>query len=164
MIVAGIDPGKTGALFILCPAPYVLDVPTLKVKVAGKKALREVPDYDLWFKDWSVALAGVDHVYIERVSGSVMGHGREGKPQSGMFTFGQAVGFALGIVVASQRPWSWVTPQSWKKAVGIPTGAEKDQSRQRASQLMPHASHLWTRKKDVGRAEAALIACASQRR
>jgi hypothetical protein len=35
---------------------------------------------------------------------------------------------------------------------------DKDVSRQRASALLPRHSGLWLRKKDDGRAEAALIA------
>jgi hypothetical protein len=34
----------------------------------------------------------------------------------------------------------------------------KDASRARASELLPAYSHLWQRKRDDGRAEAALIA------
>jgi len=53
--------------------------------------------------------------------------------------------------------YTLVAPATWKRALGgIP--AEKDAARARASQLMPSASGYWARKKDDGRAEAALIA------
>jgi crossover junction endodeoxyribonuclease RuvC len=44
----------------------------------------------------------------------------------------------------------------WKRALGVK--GDKDVSRQRASALLPRHSGLWLRKKDDGRAEAALIA------
>ena len=44
----------------------------------------------------------------------------------------------------------------WKKDLGCT--ADKDQSRMRASELMPNASHLWRQKNQDGIAEASLIA------
>lgn len=161
MIVAGIDPGVSGALFMLASETYALDVPTLKQKVASKKAPREVPDYHRWMASWSDALREADHIFVELVSGGSYG---KGQAQSGMFKFGYAAGFALGIVVGSGTPYSFITAQSWKRIVGLPSGSEKDDSRRRACQLIPGAADLFTRKKDVGRAEAALIGYAGRMR
>jgi crossover junction endodeoxyribonuclease RuvC len=45
----------------------------------------------------------------------------------------------------------------WKKFHALP-GGDKEAGRQRALQLFPAAHELFARKKDHGRAEAALIA------
>lgn len=45
--------------------------------------------------------------------------------------------------------------QAWKKAAGV--GADKATSLARATMRWPDLSDLWRRKKDDGRAEAALI-------
>lgn len=163
MIVAGIDPGVSGAVFVLCGETYVLDVPTIKQKVAGKKAPRDVPDYHQWMEKWRSALREVDHIFIESVSGGSQRPGQN-RPSSGMFKFGYSAGFALGIVVASKKPYTFITAQSWKRAVGLPPGSEKDDSRRRVCQLIPGAAHLFERKKDVGRADAALIAWTGMQR
>jgi hypothetical protein len=50
-----------------------------------------------------------------------------------------------------------VEPTAWKKFHQL-RGGDKEASRQRALQLCPAAHALLARKKDHGRAEAALIA------
>lgn len=156
MIVAGIDPGKSGALFVwgdLGPSFEVHDVPTLKLKVGGKK--KEVADYSAWANQWGGALLCVDHVFIEKV-GAMKGQG-----VTSMFTFGYAAGFAHGLVLAAGLPHTFLTPQSWKKIVGI-SGSDGEDSRRRAGQVFPKAVDLWPLKGHHGRAEAALIAYAGK--
>jgi hypothetical protein len=50
----------------------------------------------------------------------------------------------------------FVPPQKWKKAMGL--GSNKDESRILASRQWPDSAHMFNRKKDADRAEAALIA------
>jgi hypothetical protein len=54
-------------------------------------------------------------------------------------------------------PLTIIEPTAWKKIHNL-RGSEKEASRQRALQLFPSAHALLARKKDHGRAEAALIA------
>ena len=54
-------------------------------------------------------------------------------------------------------PLTIIEPTAWKKFHGL-RGGEKEASRQRALMLFPSAHALLARKKDHGRAEAALIA------
>jgi crossover junction endodeoxyribonuclease RuvC len=61
-----------------------------------------------------------------------------------------------GVLAALEIPTNYVTPQSWQKAVGARGG--KDASRARAAELFPAYAANFTRKKDDGRADAALIA------
>jgi crossover junction endodeoxyribonuclease RuvC len=74
-----------------------------------------------------------------------------------MFSFGYTAGFAYGMVLANNLPHTFVTPQKWKKIVGI-KGSDGEVSRKRASQLYPGTVDLWKLKGDDGVAEAALIA------
>ena len=55
-----------------------------------------------------------------------------------------------------------MTPATWKRAVGLPAGREgaKDAARSEAIRRWPAKAGLFARVKDVGRAEAALIAVA----
>jgi crossover junction endodeoxyribonuclease RuvC len=70
------------------------------------------------------------------------------------FKFGMAFGAALAMAERFNCPWSLVTPQKWKKQMGL--SSDKNES-------LELARELWTiaplsRKKDNGRAEALLMA------
>jgi crossover junction endodeoxyribonuclease RuvC len=150
VIVAGIDPGKTGALAILQLDNSVLflDVPQIKLK--GKT----VPAWQAWANDWRFALdfAGVDRIVIESVSA---------RPRQGvtsMFNFGRTLGFAhcLGIATAGASI-HLVTPVVWKAKFGL-LNSDKGASREKMTNLLPKAASSVSRAKDDGRAEAALLA------
>jgi crossover junction endodeoxyribonuclease RuvC len=93
-----------------------------------------------------------DHAFIEFTSA------RPGQGVTGMFRFGVCYGALKMALAACNVPYTVVTPQKWKKALGIPAGADKEASRQRALQLFPGESVNLCRKKDVARADAMLIA------
>ena len=149
MIVAGIDPGKTGALAITYPDGFVecFDVP--KVKLRGK----EVPAWHDWQKSWSLALMfnQPNMIVIEDVSA------RPGQGVTSMFTFGRTLGFVHAIAVASGASIQFVTPSVWKGKMGL-LNSSKGASREKASALYPKARDLLGRVKDDGRAEAILLA------
>ena len=75
-----------------------------------------------------------------------------------MFRFGCAYGATKMALAACGVPYSIITPQKWKSAVGVPTGADKEASRQRALQLFPREAANLARRKDHARADAMLIA------
>lgn len=149
MIVAGIDPGKTGALAITYPdgAVQVWDVPRVRLK--GK----DVPAWHDWQGSWSAAFdfAGVDLVVIEDVSA------RPGQGVTSMFTFGRSLGFAHALAVASGASVQMVTPSVWKGKLGL-LNSSKEASREKATALYPKSVGLLDRVKDDGRAEAILLA------
>jgi crossover junction endodeoxyribonuclease RuvC len=72
------------------------------------------------------------------------------------FNFGMNFGTIKGVCGGLRIPFSLVTPGKWKRDLGLK--ADKDQARARAAQLWPGAAAHFARKKDDGRAEAALIA------
>jgi crossover junction endodeoxyribonuclease RuvC len=150
MIIAGIDPGLSGAVALLDAETGlvidVFDVPTLALSRGGK-AKRELDAH---------ALAGalgrdrIGHAFVEFV-GAMPGQG-----VSSVFAFGKAYGIAIGVLATLGVPMTFVSPVSWKRSLGVP--AAKDGARARASQLLPAAAHHWPLVKHDGRAEAALIA------
>jgi crossover junction endodeoxyribonuclease RuvC len=150
MIIAGIDPGLSGAVALLDAETGavidIFDMPTLALSRGGKSK-RELDAH---------ALAGalgrdrIGHAFVELV-GAMPGQG-----VSGVFAFGKAYGIAIGVLATLGVPMSFVAPAAWKRALQVP--AAKDGARARASQLMPAAAHHWLLVKHDGRAEAALIA------
>lgn len=148
MIWLGIDPGKTGAMVILFEdnSTEVYRVPTSN---KGKDI-----SWSLWARRWTMAidLASPDAGVIESV-GSMPKQG-----VSSTFKFGEALGFAHGIVSSTASiPLHWPTPSVWKRKMGL-IGADKDGSIEEAARLLPSLRPEITRKKDDGVAEAGLLA------
>lgn len=145
-IIIGIDPGITGAIAIIDDSGNLVgihDMPTMP-KGAGKK--KQINPCSL-----VGMLSGYGRVtaYLERVSAM------PGQGVSGVFTFGECFGVIRGVLAAAYIPLVLVTPQSWKRRFGL-IGTEKDAARTKAIELYPAAS--LARKKDIGRADALLIA------
>lgn len=144
MSVVGIDPGNSGAIAILRDDGSLdaIDMPVVDKVVNGTLLHGAL-----------VILAGddpVDLVVIERVSSM---------PKQGVastFKFGRAFGIAEGVVAGLAWRHTLVTPQTWKKAMGCTS--DKERSRRLAIERWPESAHLFARKKDDGRAEAALMA------
>lgn len=90
-----------------------------------------------------------DHAYIEQVNAFGMG-------ATSAYGFGWNCGVIEAILACHNIPFTYVTPQKWKKAMDCPK--DKDAARMRASQLLPQHAHNWDLKKHDGRAEASLIA------
>lgn len=148
MIICGIDPGLSGALAFFDTATGTLetiDMPTLTV---GKAAKRRIDEHQVANLLWHRSSTG--HAFIELLAG---------RPLEGVTsarTAGTGYGKILGVLAAVGVPFTEVSSNKWKAALGV-TG-DKDNSRLRASQLWPYASDQWPLKKHDGRAEAALIA------
>jgi len=150
MIIAGIDPGKTGALAITYPEGSVLlyDVPRIVLKGKDK------PAWSDWSRQWCMALdlAVPDMVVIEDIAA------RPGQGVTSMFTFGRTLGFAHGLVAATTScPVHFVTPSVWKGRLGL-LNSSKSASREKARTFYPKVSVHLDRVKDDGRAEAILLA------
>ena len=94
----------------------------------------------------------VDRQDIQGVIESV--HSMPGQGVSSSFKFGMAFGMAIAIMERINCPWQLVTPQKWKKDMGLTS--DKDLSLAMARELWPTAP--LARKMDNGRAEALLMA------
>ena len=149
MIYIGIDPGLDGAIAYFNVEDghlSIVDMPTFEVK-RNNKLKREVNPAGVAHE---LTVANVGGVVLERV-GAMPGQG-----VTSVFSFGRSTGIIEGILAAYEMPVSIVTPQVWQKAAVVRGG--KDGSRMRACELFPNFATLFARKKDDGRADAALMA------
>lgn len=143
-VIIGIDPGATGAFALLGDdgeLKFVRDMPV--VEINGRKRVSAAAVADLIF-EWKPRLA-----IIERV-GAMPKQG-----VSGMFAFGYSAGVLEGVCAAAAVSVMFAHPATWKKAMGVTS--DKDTSRQAAMRMWPSKHQLFIRKKDDGRAEAALL-------
>lgn len=156
MITIGIDPGLSGAVAVLTDdGAAVFDMMTMPIGKGKGRVKNKVN---------AAALASVLRKYaslntiesggpviakVEKV-GSMPGQG-----VAGVHSLGHSSGVIEGVLAALQIPYEMVTPQRWKKAAGL-IASEKDAARTVAQQLFPMCE--LERKKDIGRADALLIA------
>ena len=73
-----------------------------------------------------------------------------------VFSFGRSSGIIEGVLATLALPYTIEPPQAWQKSLNVRGG--KDGSRLRATELFPKYADLFARKKDDGRADAALMA------
>ncbi len=141
----GLDPGlKGGIAFYDGTNVNALSIPIKKASGKGNEIIWPQLVHDI---EMGVMIHGADHAFLERVGA------RPGQGVSSMFKFGTVWGGLRGILATLKIPVTLVTPQQWKKAVGV--GAEKKAAIARACDLFPASAN--DLKKD-GPAEAALIA------
>jgi crossover junction endodeoxyribonuclease RuvC len=149
--IIGIDPGLKGALVFFhveIGKVEIHDMPTVEVVRNGKKK-SELSPSALASLLWKVSTLH-PHAYLER-TGAMPGQG-----VTSMYSFGRSVGIVEGVLATLQIPVTIVPPQTWQKAVSLRGG--KDGSRQRAMELFPAYASEFSRKKDNGRSDAALLA------
>lgn len=152
-LVIGIDPGASGAIAFFDPEAGTLaveDMPVVEIMRGGKTKREVSPHLVAFLFETRARVEKIGGVVLEKV-GAMPGQGT-----SSMFAFGRSVGMIEGVVAGLQLPLTHVTPQAWQKAAGVRDG--KDGSRARAVELFPAYASLFARKKDDGRADAALIA------
>ena len=149
-LILGIDPGVRGGLALVeindGTAPALLeaiDIPTVGIKAKERVDV-------LALRAWITAHRP-QHAFIERA---------QALPKQGSssgFKYGRATGALEAVIACCEVPITIVEPAVWKKAHHL-RGGDKEGARQRALQLFPAAHTLLARKRDHGRAEAALVA------
>ena len=133
----GIDPGKTGAIAVMDGDDMSVRVFDMPATIEEKRAiLSEIG---------AVRCAWIEKPFFPRMIGI-----------KNAVTISQAYGELKACLFFAGVPTNEVPPAAWKKHFGLST--DKDASRAYASSVFPDQSNLWARKKDDGRAEAALIA------
>lgn len=156
-MIIGIDPGVTGAIAVL----RSVREQQLKGGIEAELTLYDMPLFTVGTKqqtnpyvlsnilnEFRRSTANVT-VYLEQVSAM------PGQGVSSMFNFGVSFGIIQGVLAGLGLPVVMVTPGAWKKRAKL-IGKAKDEARTLAQRLYP-AVNL-SRKKDVGRADAILIA------
>jgi crossover junction endodeoxyribonuclease RuvC len=151
--VLGIDIGSQGAIALLTPTGDLIEVRDMPVLLDGPRGRPNVSAAllaDIVFRSQATM------AYVEYVSA------RPGEGPVGAFAFGRSRGVIEGVCGAAGVPLSFLTPAHWKRLVGIAPGkgGAKDSARSEAIRRWPTHAALFSRVKDHGRAEAALIAVA----
>lgn len=139
-VIMGLDPGVSGAVAFYFPENNlvsVYDVPVVDNQI-NASALSDLID------KYAPELAMVELV-----------HSMPKQGVASTFKFGVAFGIALGVIASHHIPLRLSTPQKWKKHFKL--SSDKEDARALAIQLFPKCQGF-TRKKDHGRAEAALLA------
>ncbi|MGY3366242.1 hypothetical protein ACVWZL_003367 [Bradyrhizobium sp. GM2.4] len=140
--ILGIDPGASGAI-----AFYFPDHPERVAVEDMPLAAGEVDAVNLAKR---IAAMAPDIVFLERVNAM------PGQGVSSTFKFGRAYGVVIGVIGAAAIPLHLVTPGKWKGHLRL--SSDKEEARALALRLFPTCGDHFKRKKDHGRAEAALIA------
>ena len=143
-MICAVDPGLSGAIAWLDYGGHLIEVRDLPVaKANGKSELMPAALADM------LRERPATHAFVERVAA------RPGAGVSGMFNFGRGYGQIEGVLAALGVPVTLVTPSKWKAALRLP--ADKSAARLRAAQLWPGLAGTFSRVKDDGRAESALL-------
>ena len=152
MKIIGIDPGLNGAIAIL-EDNKVLDILDMPVMSEGKKNKRQLNSAQLvkYIKDNLDEKSKEIIVVVEQVNAM------PGQGVTSMFNFGQTFGAIKGICAALGLPIFFVRPAKWKKYFGL-INSSKDASRTKAIEMYPSISDQLSKKKDVNKSDAILIA------
>jgi hypothetical protein len=145
LVIVAIDPGLTGAVAFYMPSQpagiAVYDMPVMGSEV-NPNALRAL-----------IKSHYATHAIIERVGPMP----RDGVMQAWRFSATFAV--AKTVVALIGLPITLVPASAWKKAMKVQGGPiGKEQCRTMVIQRFPGQAADFARKKDAGRAEAALLA------
>ena len=151
MKIIGIDPGLSGAIAIL-ENNKVLNLFDIPVMSEGKKNKRQLNSALL------VSLLRENIKNNEEVAVVVeQVNAMPGQGVTSMFNFGQTFGAIKGICAALDLPIFFVRPSKWKKHFEL-INSSKDSSRTKVIEMYPSLSNQLSKKKDVNKSDAILIA------
>jgi len=153
MLIIGIDPGISGSICFFEDGK-IIDVVEMPTMTEGKKNKRQVNGPQV-YNEILKRIKKIDkkdiRVIIEQVSAM------PGQGVTSMFNFGQSFGILKGMCSAMQLPMYLIRPAKWKKYYNL-INSEKDASRTKAIEIFPYYSSNLSKKKDVNKADAILIA------
>ena len=151
MRIFGIDPGIAGAIAIL-DEKKIVDVIDLPTMADGKKNKRQLNSAHLsQYISSNIIDINKTVVVVEQVNAM------PGQGVTSMFNFGQTFGSIKGICAALNLPIFFVRPAKWKKHFDL-INSSKDASRTKVIEMYPSISPRLSKKKDVNKADAILIA------
>ena len=151
MKIVGIDPGLSGAIAIL-ENNKILNLYDMPVMPEGKKNKRQLNSAQLVsiIKE-NTKIGEEKAVVVEQVNAM------PGQGVTSMFNFGQTFGAIKGISAALDLPIYFVRPSKWKKHFEL-INSSKDASRTKVIEMYPSLSNQLSKKKDVNKSDAILIA------
>ncbi len=151
MRIFGIDPGLSGAVAIL-EENKVIDIIDIPVMSEGKKNKRQLNSAHLaQYIEKNTLDINNTVVVVEQVNAM------PGQGVTSMFNFGQTFGAIKGISAALKIPIFFVRPSKWKKHFDL-LKSSKDASRTKTIEMYPSLAEKLSKKKDVNKSDAILIA------
>lgn len=147
-VILGVDPGITGALAFIDNEVATLKLfpmPSFMTNRSKKRYFVDTMGLGLILENNPPLMA-----YVEEVWSSP----QMGEPRA--FAFGDSYGCIRGALGSRLIPYVPVLPQKWKGEMRVPTA--KTGARREAMRLFPHCREAFSRVKNDGEAEAALIA------
>ena len=153
MKIIGIDPGLSGAIAVLKNNKVLntFDMPVMSEGKKNKKQLNSAQLVKLLKDNIDIENNEEISIVVEQVNAM------PGQGVTSMFNFGQTFGAIKGICAAMGLPIFFVRPSKWKKYFELINSA-KDSSRTKAIEMYPLLSDALSKKKDVNKADAILIA------
>ena len=151
MKIIGIDPGLSGAIAIL-ENNKVLNIFDIPVMSEGKKNKRQLNSALLVSLLRENITKNEETVVVVEQVNAMPGQG-----VTSMFNFGQTFGAIKGICAALELPIFFVRPSKWKKHFEL-INSSKDASRTKTIEMYPSLSDDLSKKKDVNKSDAILIA------
>lgn len=164
MIYASIDPGIDGAIAFFEDKELIF-VSSLLYQIYGKNKILELVTHLNDIKNVLGSTKKVDRVIIEQV-GAMKGQG-----VTSMFSFGARFGDACSLAHMLTNDIEFITPQKWKKAVGL-IGQDKKQSAVMAARIYPNRSDSFIEKNNRckdgfkyydGRGDAVMLGLAANK-
>ena len=151
MKIIGIDPGLKGAIAVLenNKVKEIFDVPVMP---EGKKNKRQLNSAQLVKMLKNISYNKEETVVVVENVSAMPGQG-----VTSMFNFGQTFGAIKGICAALELPIFFVRPAKWKKHFDL-INSSKDASRTKAIEMYPSISDQLSKKKEVNKSDAILIA------
>ena len=151
MRIIGIDPGLSGGIAILDDLKIydIFDMPIMSEGKKNKNQLNSAQLVNILNKH--VLKKENTFVIVEQVSAM------PGQGVTSMFNFGQTFGSIKGICAALVLPIFFVRPSKWKKYFEL-INSSKDSSRTKVIEMYPSLSNQLSKKKDVNKSDAILIA------
>ena len=151
MRIIGIDPGLSGAIAII-EDNKIREMFDMPVMSDGKKNKRQLN---------SALLVKLIKDNIKNLEDTIMVveqvNAMPGQGVTSMFNFGQTCGAIKGICAALGLPIFFVRPAKWKKHFEL-INSSKDASRTKVIEMYPSISQQLSKKKDVNKSDAILIA------
>ena len=151
MKIIGIDPGLSGAIAVM-HNKKVINMYDMPVMAEGKKNKRQLNSSQLV----NIIKENINEdeetiVVVEQVNAM------PGQGVTSMFNFGQTFGAIKGVCAALKLPIFFVRPSKWKKHFEL-INSSKDASRTKVIEMYPTLSAQLTKKRDVNKSDAILIA------
>ena len=151
MRIIGIEPGLSGGIAILDDLK-IFDIYDMPIMSEGKKNKNQLNSAQLVnIIKKNLIPNGNTFLIVEQVSAM------PGQGVTSMFNFGQTFGSIKGICAALNLPIFFVRPAKWKKHFDL-INSSKDASRTKVIEMYPSISPRLSKKKDVNKADAILIA------